>query len=131
MTFYINISYNCLNSIEFNNTLFIIDCFIYTLLYLNSSFLEQKFDVECDREYVKMLWNYLSPNEFYIYIYRNDNFIALNKLSWKYRNAFYNINSFILKKHNFVWLKKFFEKNAFLYWYISFQNTSVEQMIVV
>ena len=65
------------------------------------------------------MWNYLVPNEFYIYIRRNDNFIALNKLSLKYQNAFVILNSFILEdNNNFLLLKEYFLKNAFLYHYI-------------
>ena len=76
--FLTNISYNCLKSIDFDNASFIIDCFTNILLNLKPFFLEQKFNVECHKEYAKMLWNYLVPNEFYIYISRKYNFIALN-----------------------------------------------------
>ena len=84
-----------------------------------SAFLEQKFNFESNREYVKMLWNYLVPNVSYICICRNDNFIALNRLSLKYQNAFDIINNFILEENNnFVLLKEFFKKNALFYRYI-------------
>ena len=66
-----------------------------------------------------MLWNYLVPNVSYICICRNDNFIALNRLSLKYQNAFDIINNFILEENNnFVLLKEFFKKNALFYRYI-------------
>ena len=66
-----------------------------------------------------MLWNNLVPNVSYIYICRNDNFIALNRLSLKYQNAFDIINNFILEENNnFVLLQKFFKKNALFYRYI-------------
>ena len=49
---------------DFDNALFIIDCYMYILFNLNSFVLEQKFDEKIDREYVQILWNYLIPNEF-------------------------------------------------------------------
>ena len=114
-----NISNNCLKSIDFDNASLIIDYFNYILFNLNPFFLEQKFDDKSHREYVKMLWNYLAPNEFYIYICRNDNFIVLNKPSLKYQNAFDIVNYFSLEENNnFVLLKDFFKKNALLYQYI-------------
>ena len=65
------------------------------------------------------MWNYLIPNKFYIYICRSDNFIALNKLSLKYQNAFDILNNFILEhNNNFLLLKECFKKNALLYQYI-------------
>ena len=90
------------------------------MLNLNSFFfLERKFDDKRDTEYVETLWNYLIPNNFYIYICRNDNFIALNKLSLKYQSAFDTLNKFILEdNNNFLLLKECFKKNALLYQYI-------------
>ena len=55
---------------------------------MNPFFLEQKLDDKNDREYLATLWNYLIPSKFYIYIYRNYNFIVLNKLLLRYQNAF-------------------------------------------
>ena len=46
--FVTNISYNRLRNMDFNNALFIIDCFTYILFNLNPSFLERKFDNEYD-----------------------------------------------------------------------------------
>ena len=115
--FLTNISYNCLKSIDFDNASFIIDCFTYILFNLNL-FLWNK-NSTLGAEYVTMLWNHFIPDEFYIYIYRNDNFIVINKLSLKYQNAFDIINNFILEeKNNFVLLKELFKKNALLYQYI-------------
>ena len=44
-----------------------------------------------------MLWTYLVPNDFYIFIYKHDNFNALNKLSLKYQNASEIVNDFIVE----------------------------------
>ena len=105
--------------IDCDNASFIIDCYSYILFSLNPFFVEQKFDDKSDREYFETLWNYLIPNKFYIYICRNDNFIALHKLSLIYQNAFDILNSFILEdSDNFLLLKEYFKKNALLYQYI-------------
>ena len=114
-----NISYNHLKSIDFDSVSFIIDYFTYILFNFKLFFLEWKFDVERDREYVKMLWNYLILYKFYIYICRNDDFIVWNKLSLKYQNTFDIINNFILEENNnFMLFKEFFKKNALLFQYI-------------
>ena len=109
--FLTNICYNCLENIGFDNTLLIIDCFTYILFNLNPFFLEQKFDNEYDRERVRMLWTYLVPKEFYIFICKNDSFIVLNKLSLKYQNASKVINDFIVENNKqFLRLKEYFKK---------------------
>ena len=82
--FLTSISYNRLKIADFDNTLFIIDCYTYILLNLNPLFLGQKFDGKNDRDYVLTLCNHLIPRELYIYICRHDTFIELNKLSLKY-----------------------------------------------
>ena len=65
------------------------------------------------------MWNYLVPNEFYIYICRNDNFLALNKLLLKYQNAFDILNNFISEDNsNFLLYKECLKKNALLYQFI-------------
>ena len=101
-----NISYNRLKYVDFVNVLFIIDCYTYIPFNLNPFFLERKFDDKSDREYVETLWNCQFPNEFHIYIYRNDNFLTLNKLSLKYQNGDDIANNFILEDNsNFLLLK--------------------------
>ena len=117
--FLTNISYNCLKCIDSNNASFIIVCYTCILFNLNPFFLYRKFDDKRDREYIETLWNYLIPNNFYIYICRNDNFIPLNKLSLKYQNAFDILINFILEDNNdFLVPKKYFKENALLYQYI-------------
>ena len=62
------------------------------------------------------MWNYLLPNEFYVYICRNENFLLLNKLTLKFQNANEIINKFILEDaNNFLLLKECFKKNAILF----------------
>ena len=88
---------NCLKSIDFDNAQFFIVCYNYILFNLNV-FFWNKISTN--------LWNYLVPYEFYIYICRNDNFHALNKLTLKYQNAFDILNNFISEdKNNFLLLK--------------------------
>ena len=65
------------------------------------------------------MWNYLLPNEFYVYICRNENFLLLNKLTLKFQNANEIINKFILEDaNNFLLLKECFKKNAILFQYV-------------
>ena len=84
------------------------DCYTYILFNLNLFFLEQKFDDKNDRDFVETLWNYLVPNELYIYICRNDNFIKLNKLTLKYQNVYEILNNLITEDNsNFLRLRAF------------------------
>ena len=77
------------------------------------------FDDEYGREYVRMLWTYLAPNEFYIFICKHENFNDLNKLSRKYQNASETVNDFIVENNeHFSRLKKYFKRNAQVYQYI-------------
>ena len=66
-----------------------------------------------------MLWTYLIPNEFYIFIRKNDNFIVLKKLSLKYQNASEIVNDFIVEDNeHFPKLKEHFKRNSLIYQYI-------------
>ena len=77
--------------------------------------MERKFDDKNDWEFVETLCNYLVPNEFYIYICRNYNFIELNK-TLKYQNVFDILNNFITENNsNFLTLKDCFKKNALMF----------------
>ena len=94
-------------------------CFTYILFNLKRFFLEQKFDDECNRECVQMLWTYLIPSEFYIFICKHDNFNLLNKLSLKYQNASEIVHDFIVENNeHFLKLKEYFKRNAHVYQYI-------------
>ena len=117
--FLTNIAYNCLRHIDFDNSSLIIDCFKYIIFNLNLFFLEQKFDNKSDRECVRMLWRYLVPNEFYIFICKNDSFIVLSKLLLKYQNASQIVNDFIVGNNEHLQnLKEYFKRNALIYQYI-------------
>ena len=132
--FLTNISYNRLKHVDFDNTLFIIGCFMYILFKLNVFFLERKFDNEYNRDCVRMLWTYLVPNEFYIFICKHDSFNVLNKLSLKYQNASEIINDFIVE-HNISQGSRNTSKemhrflNTLAQWF--FQNISVGWITMV
>ena len=66
-----------------------------------------------------MLWTYLIPSEFYIFICKHDNFNLLNKLSLKYQNASEIVHDFIVENNeHFLKLKEYFKRNAYVYQYI-------------
>ena len=66
-----------------------------------------------------MLWTYLIPNDFYIFICKHGNFNALNKLSLKYQNASEIVNDFIIENsEHFPRLKEYFNRNMQVYQYI-------------
>ena len=89
---------------DFDNLSFIIVCFRYILFHLNPFFLERKFNNEYNGECARMLWTYLVPNEFYIFICKHDIF--------KYQNVYEIINDFIAEnKEHFSKLKEDFGKN--------------------
>ena len=97
--FLTNISYNCFNSIDFDNASFIISCFTCILLNLNPFFLSENLTMKATESMLRCCGTIL----FHIYIFRNDNFIVLNKLSLKYQNALDIVNNFILEENsNFV-----------------------------
>ena len=82
-----NVSYNRVKDENFNNKLFVVDCYGFILLYLNLFYLEQKFDTKQDREYVNMIWYSVMPNLFYDFIYREKNYAMLNKLRFKFQGT--------------------------------------------
>ena len=100
-----------LTKVKSRNFLTTIDCFMYILFNLNPFFLEPKFGKKYDRECVRMLWTYLVPNEFYIFICKHDNFNVLNKLSLKYQNTSEIVNDSIVKNNgHFLRLKEYLKK---------------------
>ena len=108
-----------LTKVKSRNFLTNIDCFMYILFNLNPFFLEPKFCQKYDRECVRMLWTYLVPNEFYIFICKHDNFNVLNKLSLKYQNTSEIVNDSIVKNNvHFLRLKEYLKKMHRFYQYI-------------
>ena len=65
-----------------------------------------------------MLWTYLVPSEFCIFICKHDNFNVLNKLPQKYQNTSEIVNDFIVENNqHFLKLKEYFKRNAQVYQY--------------
>ena len=63
-----------------------------------------------------MLWTYLVPSEFCIFICKHDNFNVLNKLPQKYQNTSEIVNDFIVENNqHFPKLKEYFKRNAQVY----------------
>ena len=63
--FLTNLLYKRVKKDDLLNEIFIIDCIIFILFYLNLFHLEQKFEDAADRDKVKTLWTCFIPNEFY------------------------------------------------------------------
>ena len=82
--FLTNISYNQIKGVDLTNDSFIIDCYTFILFYLNQFYSGRKFDNVVDRQKVEALWNCFMPNDFYIFICKNEPFTTLNKISLKY-----------------------------------------------
>ena len=85
--FLINVSYNCFKDENFNNKLFVVDCYSFILLYLNPFYLERKCDNELDRQYVNMIWYSVMHNLFYDFICREENYATLSKLKLKFQDT--------------------------------------------
>ena len=61
--FLTNISYRCYKLKDFKNEAFLIDIYSLVLQNLNTLMINTKFDIENNRNYVKMLWNKCIPQE--------------------------------------------------------------------
>ena len=85
--FLTNISYNRVKDDDFNNRLFIIDCYSFILLYLNPFYLDLKFENSVEKEYVEGLWQLQILNDFYVFICRPENYKILNKLKLKFQET--------------------------------------------
>ena len=79
--FLTNLLYKRVKKDDLLNEIFIIDCIIFILFYLNPFYLEQKFEDAADRDKVETLWTCFIPNEFYFYICQGENYQLLNKIT--------------------------------------------------
>ena len=82
-----NISYNRVTDEDFNNRLFIIDCYSFILLYLNPFDLDRKFENTIEKDYVEALWQLQIPNDFYVFICKPKNYKISNKLKLKFQET--------------------------------------------
>ena len=116
--FLTNISYTRVKDEDFNNKSFVVNCYSFLLLYLNPFFLEQKFELQNDRQYVEMLWSSMIPNEFYNFICQNDNCTTLNKIKLRFQDMLEIVRNFMDNQENYQKLKEWFKTNRFAIQYL-------------
>ena len=87
INFLTNISYNRVTDEDFNNRLFIIDCYSFILLYLNPFDLDRKFENTIEKDYVEALMQLQIPNDFYVFICKPENYKISNKLKLKFQET--------------------------------------------
>ena len=90
-----NVSYNRIKNSDYQNRLFVINCFSFLLLYLNPFYLERKFETVIERDYVDLLWTFMIPETLYNFICKEDNFKTLNKLKLKFHETNEIIKTFL------------------------------------
>ena len=117
--FLTNVSYNRITAADFKNKNFVIDCFTFMILYLNPFYLERKFEIIIERDFVNVLWTFLMPSKLYNHITGNDNMKTLNKIKIKYQDAKDIMIAFLFNDPtNINILSDFLEKNAILYQFL-------------
>ena len=93
--FLTNIAYRRYKAADFENNNFVIDVYSFLLQKLNPLMADRKFDSECDRQCIKMLWQKCVPTQFCWYIYLKDNFFVLTHMEITYQKA----NATVKKVH--------------------------------
>ena len=117
--FLTNVSYNRITAADYKNKNFVIDCFSFMILYLNPFYLERKFEMIIERDFVNLLWTFLMPSKLYDHISGNDNMKTLNKIKIKYQDAKDIMIAFLFNDpSNINILSDFLEKNAILYQFL-------------
>ena len=115
--FLTNLSYKRVKKDHLLNENFIIDCIIFILFYLNSFYLERKFDDATNRGKVETLWTCFIPNEFYFYIFQGENYQLLNKITLKYNVANKIVYDYV-DQYGINSLTTFFKQYANVYQFI-------------
>ena len=92
--FLTNVSYNRVKDEDFDNRLFVFDCYSFLLLYLNPFYLDRKLDAQTDKDYIEMLWCSLISNNFYMFICKPNNYTMLNKLKLRFQDTIEIVKSF-------------------------------------
>ena len=78
--------------------------------------IDRKFDIENDRNYVKMLWNKCIPPEFCCYIYLKDNYLILTQLQFTFQKPNPIFRNFIKQNIKYLdLLKLYLAENAKIY----------------
>ena len=117
--FLTNVSYNRITTADYRNINFVIDCFTFLIIYLNPFYLERKFEMDVEREFVNTLWAFLMPSKLYNHITENENMKTLNKIKIKYQDAKDIVITFTQNdQDNLNVLSDFLEKNAILYQFL-------------
>ena len=117
--FLTNVSYNRITTADYRNINFVIDCFTFLVIYLNPFYLERKFEMDVEREFVNTLWAFLMPSKLYNHITENENMKTLNKIKIKYQDAKDIVITFTQNdQDNLNVLSEFLEKNAILYQFL-------------
>ena len=122
--FLTNVSYSGIKNKDYHNKSFVIDIFSFLILYLNSFYLERKFETIIERDYINVLWSFLMPETLYNFICKDENVKTLNKIKIKFPHAIEIINLFIedesigTQEQHFNTLKEFLIKNAKIYQFI-------------
>ena len=117
--FLTNVSYNRITTIDYKNKNFVIDCFMFLILYLNPFYLERKFESSTEREFVNVLWMFLMPSNLYNFINQNENMTTLNKIKIKYVDVKKMILEFLqYDEGNLKVLSDYLEKNGILYQFL-------------
>ena len=117
--FLTNVSYNRITAADYKNKNFVIDCFTFMILYLNPFYLERKFEMNIERDFVNVLWTFLMPSKLYDHITRDDNIKTLNKIKIKYQDAKDIMIAFLFNDPtNIDILSDFLKRNAILYQFL-------------
>ena len=116
--FLTNFLHNKVKETDFQNRLFVIDCYSFLILYLNPFYLERKFENSIDRDYVNTMWNLMMPTALYNFIYQEENFKTLNKLKLKLQDTNQIIKTFLDDNLQFEILKDYLIKYAKSYQFL-------------
>ena len=117
--FLTNVSYNRITAADYKNKNFVVDCFTFMIIYLNPFYLERKFELLIERDFVNVLWAYLMPNELYRHISGEANIKTLIKIKIKYQDAKDIMIAFLFNDPtNITILSDFLQKNAILYQFL-------------
>ena len=116
--FLTNVLDNRVKETDFQNRLFVIDCYSFIILYLNPFYLERKFENSIERDYVTAMWNLMMPPALYNFIYQEENFKTLNKLKLKFQDTNEIIKTFLDDNSQLEILKDYLIKYAKSYQFL-------------
>ena len=98
---------------------FIIDILSFLVQNFNPINWERKFDIEKERDLVKLLWDECIPHDFVRCMYKQNNYTETSKLNLTYQKANNIVKTYVLEESNRINLLKFkIEKKIPLIHYI-------------